>query len=273
VYTDGEKMEIIEEFGFEEDSIDFSDAMEAFGKSILIESKINYTIEHTSISRNMLWDFIMASDTSMAPLGNEIPKIMDQMGLGTHKVKRKDSLMYEFSTSECNVCDLYPEVKEGFVCHITAEAIHRFFREIFGVMTEVEETSCVKNGDGYCKFQVRFQPYSIIFNLMDSVDREILQVLSSTFIEDCDTLSSIVSKADIFLEPSDLNERMIFYSTFHLVEGCNISGSGRQFLRMLQSNDSNQNRRDAYEPKMEQKQEEPVKKDVFGDAFEDAFNH
>lgn len=165
-----------EEFLKFDADISLEKATEIFTKAMEIELRTHSAIKNCSAPPHEVKEFLteFGKKVPTLPFSRFMIDTFEKMKLGRFQLTDWRPLLYVLSVKNSSVCALYPETTSGRVCHTTVETIQSLFSNAFKLPCDVEETACVKEDAGECRFKISLQPLSVFQAVFDSTDAEIL---------------------------------------------------------------------------------------------------
>jgi len=228
---------VIEDFLMEfEEGPSFAKAMESFGKSIVIETKIYHVIQSVRIPRKetrLMLRTLELNEARRLDIHTYLIDTISKMGLGEYQLAAVSPYEFTYQALSCDICTLYPEATFGHVCHAAVDGLQLLFQKAMNLQCDVEELECTVAKDQHCVFQIRVQPLSGLRKAMDTVDMDLLSLIAAgEFTSERQTENLQV----LGITQQQLDDRMRILREFRILgDDLSVSPIGKNCIKFCDS--------------------------------------
>lgn len=186
----------------------------SLGKLTKLESRLNTAIESSKVPTTETRKLLKSKNSNQmknTALFQFMRNLFHEIGLGKINAKEKDNFCIVIYNEECEIKDLYPDVKDKKTCYIVSDAISEFFSEDLNLPADVKETACENRGDEHCVFEIDLQPLAVYQIALDKVDDEIIEG-----VKEKERIEEIAGLVD--LSEEEVEYRLDILKSYHVID-------------------------------------------------------
>ncbi len=165
-----------------------------FGELTKMEVAVNTAANKSRIPTKEIKHLLNSMNKYQAdrtPLFQYLAHLFKDIGLGELHCAVFEPYRMVMSIYNSKVPKLFSDVN-GKTCYITADAIKMFLEKDMDISAEVEETTCINEGNDHCEFEIKMNPLDVLKYIIEEQDISFLTSLKNGGKEELDEYRKLV---------------------------------------------------------------------------------